>query len=836
MLLNYLKLALRLLIRNPFYTFINVLGLSVGFAVFFVLSQYSRNELKSDQFHKDYERIVRCGFVWRWTDDNINWVDTRFGVIWPEIADKVARDFVEIEELTRVFHQENFTPEHIPQHGKVITLNYINAARDLVTFNETGVVYADRNLFQFFGFPLLKGNPESVLKLANSVVLSASTAKKYFGDEDPIGKTMTINNEISLLVTGIFKDLPKNSHLAFSIVISTAGILKNISKAASAPTGPYSYLRLRKGTDAKALEEKMNQVRKAYLDGKIPAKQIHMVRPRFALTPLKEIAFSKFMDDFFKPKSKFFLNTLNVISLVVLVMAWINYMNLTLSANIKRMKEIAVRKTSGANRLELITQFVLEAMIINIFSFCLAITIIQLTTTFIAYFFGFYILDLASVSFSTIVLWSAIGLAGILATGVLPCLIALKKTPRTLFSSWKTDGKSYGIKNILMTFQFTIAIVLIVWVCNIYLQLNEIIKADIGLYRQEVMLLDLPVHRKNDFDKDVTAFLNAMRQVSEIRERTLFTSITGDPNAGYTSVCLRRTEASNVVCVDTNGGVDEGFIPFFKIKILAGRNFLADAPSNPNHVILSKRALERIGISNTEEAIGLKILINRNHWAAEKYSEVEIIGVIDDYSNRALMASSGQPGIILTYKDILIPGNKPHKVAFRVQGNNIAEGISSLEKVYSSFFPGEIFHCHFLNDQINGLYINEKISRNQILLLSGIAIIIACLGLLGMIQYKVVEKTKELGIRKVLGASIYHLGAILLGGMVRQIIFAVIIAIPVAAYLTDQYIQNFSVRTPVEFWHYVAPVGILLVIMCGTITSVLWKAARTNPVESLRYE
>ena len=839
MLLNYIKLTIRILIRNPFFTFINVLGLSVGFVVFFILWQYSRSELRSDQFHKDFERIVRCGFVWRWTDDNVNWVDTKFGVIWPETVERVARDFPEIEEFTRVFHQENFTREHIPQHGKIFALNYINQRNERVSFRETGIVYADPNVFQFFTFPLIKGNPKTVLALANSIVLSETQAQKYFSDEDPVGKTMTINNEISLLVTGIFKDLPKNSHLDFSIVISTKGILKNISQTSFAPTGPYSYFRLKEGTVVKTLEEKMNRVSQVYLSAKIPPKQIHMVKPRFYLSPIGEVSFTKYADDFFKPKSKFFLNTLTIISLIVLLMAWINYMNLTFSANIKRMKEIAVRKTSGASMVDVISQFTLEALIINACSLLLAITIIQLAAFSVNHFFGFYIPAWSQLSFSTILLWTAIGLAGTLTTGILPGLIALNKTPRSLFSAWKTNTKTYNIKNVLVTFQFSIAIVLIVWVFMTYLQLNEIIKADIGLNREQVLLVDLPVHRKNDFDKDVSVFLNTIKQLKEIKDRTFFTAITGDPNAGYTNVCLRRTEASNSVCVATNGGVDEKFIPFFKIKLLAGRNFLQDAPADTNHIILSKTALERMGINNYEEGVGLKMWVNRNNWTAEKYAEVEVIGVIDDYFNRDLVSDDRgiiHFGIILTYKSILLPDNKPHKVAFRPHGNQIESGISAVEKNFKAVFPDEKFYCRFFNDHITGLYTNEKISRNQILLLTAVAIGIASLGLLGMIQYQVIEKTKELGIRKVLGARPYDLGSILLRGTVMQLTISTIIAIPIAVYLTQEYIQKFYVRIPLHFWHYLLPVGILVLIMFCTIASVLWKAARTNPVDSLRYE
>ena len=841
MLLNYLKLSLRLLARNPFFTFINVAGLSVGFAVFFVLWQYSQSELKSDQFHKNFERIVRLGFIWRWTDDNVNWVDTQFGIIYPEIVEALAPQFPEIEEYVRVFPQDNFTREHIPHHGKEFVITYLTNRKEIISFKESNVAYADPNLFQFFSIPLEKGDPNTVLNLANSVALSHSTALKYFGKEDPIGKIISINNEISLYITGVFKDIPNNSHLNFSMVISTVGIRNNINRFVASPSGPISYFRLKEGTSIEAFERKINEKGSHYWDEKIPKTQAHMVKARYFLQPLKEIQFSNYFMDFFKPKSKSFLNTIAVMSVLVLLMAWMNYMNLALSANMKRLKEMALRKLSGANITDVIFQFTLEAALTNVIALLAAFTFIQLLNFETIHWVGLYIPAWSQLSFSAILILLGIVAVGILLMGILPGLAILNKTPHFLLRFGQTKPAKFGIKHLLVTFQFSMAIMLIVWSFTFFLQLDQIMKANIGISYQQVILVDLPVHQKHNFENDVSTFIKMLDGQREIEGKTFFSAITGDPDAGITYVCLKRNTASNTVCVASNGGVDEKFIPFFKINLLAGRNFLSDSPSDSSNIILSRAALERMGVSNPQEGVGLKILVNRGNWTTENFAEVQVIGIFEDYFNRSLMLpNSGHyshTGIILTYKDRLIRQSIPHKVAVRISRSTpVNAGISAIKNIFKVTFPGEIFKCYFLNDHVNTLYIDEELARNQVLSLTLLAIGIACLGLLGMIANKVVEKTKEIGIRKVLGADLHQIAQILLNTTFKQIIIATAIGLPVAHYLTQQYLQKFSERIELQWWHYALPVTILILIMLCTVATVVWKAAKSNPVEALKYE
>ena len=372
MLLRYLQLAVRLLLRNPFFTFINVLGLSVGFAVFIILWQYSQNELKSDHSHKDHERVYRLitEIDFRW-DGKLG--ELKYGYDVPIHTVRLVEKIPQVESFTRIYNQDNFNATWIEDHSSQLFLTGKSESGDENHFIEKHVAYADPNMFDFFGIVLLRGNALTVLNDANAVAISQHTAQKYFGSEDPMNKTLLLNNTIPLKVTGVFDDLPKNTHLEFEVVISMHRLERSINEfRTSAKGGPISYLKLKQGVAPTSLEQLLKE------DSRILTDQFNTdpngtIEARLSLQPLEEIAFSNLDGDHFLSKSKMFLAVLNTIAAIVLIVAWINYINFTLSLNIKRNKELATRKTMGAKPSDLIKQFVVESAIVNILSLLIAL-------------------------------------------------------------------------------------------------------------------------------------------------------------------------------------------------------------------------------------------------------------------------------------------------------------------------------------------------------------------------------------------------------------------------------------------------------------------------------
>src|SRR5688572_5721354 len=457
MLLSYLKLAVRLLLRNPFFTFINVLGLSVGFAVFIILWQYSRHELRSDRFHKDYDRIHRVVTKLDFTWDGKVWV-FMYGYDMPIHTVRLAEKIPQVQSFTRIYNQDNFNATWIEDHSSQLFLTVKSESGDENHFVEKHVAYADPNMFDFFGIELIRGNVRNVLNDANAVAISQRTAQKYFGLDDPLNKILLLNNIIPLKVTGVFADLPKNTHLEFEIVISMRRLEKSINEfKPSAKGGPVSYFKLQQGFPVTSLNEALRD------DSRILTNELNKdgnIETHVSLQPLKEIAFSNLDGDHFLPKSKIFLSVLNAIALIVLVVAWINYVNLTLSLNIKRNKELAMRKTIGARPLDFIKQFVMESTIINMLSLLIAITLIQLSKGALTIFFQFNIYTFDGNIYGTAWIVLLVLALGIAVTGFYPALSTLKTTPRSLFARMDMRMRMpMNATNALLTIQYTCSIV-----------------------------------------------------------------------------------------------------------------------------------------------------------------------------------------------------------------------------------------------------------------------------------------------------------------------------------------------------------------------------------------
>jgi putative ABC transport system permease protein len=832
MISNYLKLSFRLLIRNPFFTLINVLGLSIGFAVFFILWQYSQNEQRSDQFHKGWENIVRFGCIPRWTDDKVNWEEAHFGINDAAFAEKISNAYPQIKDLTRILFQKNFNVHSAGlKHKTEIFFTYVDRKDKQISFREENVAYADENLFRFFSFPLIRGNINHVLKNPGSIVLSEKASRKYFGDDDPIGKTMTLNDSMDLQVTGVFKDLPLNTHLDFEFLISTQTSFPSLQD--DHLFGFRCYFKLENAVDVGAFE---NQINTDY------AKEMTKVlfgewpfgTATIFLQPISEMAFTSHRWDSYRTKSALVLTIFKYSAIIILLLAWINYVNLNISSNKARMKEIAARKAVGAKTSNFAIQFIVESTVINVISCLVALTLIQLAKQPIAFIFHLYVLPWGDVSGSGYLILGLISTVGILVTGLYPCWVAMTNSPKSLFGSMKSGGNKGSVHASLATFQYFAAIVMLMIAAIVYSQMNFILNKNIGFDTDHVVVFDLPIGISDKFKSHLSFLQKKIVNLSEVTGATISQSVPSDNTEAALQI-IRGLNHSNIH-LGCNGGVDETFIPFYGIKLLAGRNFNEKNAADSSSIILSEAAIRRLGFKNIEEAIGSIVLLNEGN------TKTTIIGAIADYRVKPYMKFEndpqfrGDPGLGLIYKNYLDHEITPRKISVRIKTENFQQTLSEINEIYASVFPGAIFNWYFLDDVIAKQYQTDSEARSQIALFTVVALIIAGLGLLGMISNRVVERTKEIGIRRVLGAQLHKIALILVSGTIKQVAIAAAIAIPVGYYIALQYLERFSERVTLQWWHYTAPVLILVGIMTVVISSILWKTAKTNPVEALRYE
>lgn len=845
MLINYIKLATRLLFRNPFFTFVNVVGLSTGFAVFYILSQHSWYELNSDQYHKDHERIYRLYFD-LYHNTGVEWGHFLSGAVPPVFESIVKEKYTEIESATRIIHQSNFdqvrwagpqtdTAGWSELDPKTI-FSVIGEDGKKHFFTETNTVYADDNLFEFFTIPLLVGAPENVLANPDAIVLSSSTAVKYFGKGDPRGKVITLGENESFTVAGVFRDLPKNTHLKFDLVLSMERI-----KYATENVNPFmrcaqTYFKIARGQSVTDLEKKLNEEYKLNWDVftiSFPGSTL-----TFVLQPLKDVPFRVFDNDVFAPKSLYIAEAFQVVAIIVLVMALINYLNLKLSQNTGRMKELATRKTAGASRYDFIKQFMIESLIINILAILVALTLIQLLAGPLETWFHFYLPNWNEMSISTVIAFSLVITLGALIAGLIPAFSVWRMTTQRMLRHKKSSTGSLFVQTTTVA-QFVSAISLIIWLFSVSKQVDFVTTDSWGLNRKSVVVVELPKEETGNNGRalKIRLFKNELLSTPGIEDVALSTTVAGD--LVDNPLGFERLDTTAVWVVSkSDGGVDERFIPFYGLKLLAGRNFLPDNPADNRSIIISRQTAKNVGLQ-PEAAIG-KIVDVGKHPMRPFGIHAEIIGVIEEHRYNPLYLESGinttNKGTVLTYGDFLFPRNKPSKLSIRINGETFGKTIDRVEKMYKHIFPDQIFHWYLLDDHMNRHYEAENIARNQILLFTCIAIGIACLGLLGMISNKVLQKTKEIGIRKVLGAELHHIARILLNTTIKQVGVATAIGIPVALLLTEQYLSKFAERITLQWWHFVFPIVILTGILLSSIAAVLWKATRTNPVDSLRYE
>ncbi|HEX5170949.1 MAG TPA: ABC transporter permease [Cyclobacteriaceae bacterium] len=825
MLLNYFKLAVRLMARSPFFTAINVTGLSVGFAVFFILWPFTQAELDSENFIKDRQKIFRTLF-------NVKVVggpaagQEHTGTMQPSIVTSTLFNEKLIDEYTRFIPQDNFWPTHTPGLKAYLV---IRSVKKNPVFKIENSICADQNFFEFFDLPFLTGNRATALSQGESIALSESVSNRLFGNQPALGELVTVNG-LTFHVTGTFKDLPANSHFNFDVVFSNATKLSFWNDMAS--TMPLWCFHYCKGEDSASLLETLNKNKERVL-GKIlnDMKQLNI---DYKVEPLPEIVFKNYFDgERYTTKAKFTLTVLAAVSLVVLLMAWMNYINLTISRTRNRFKEIAARKVSGAGTADLFVQFISQSAWINLFAVLVAITIIQLVRNPFEVFFNIYIIPFKEHNLNVFLFFALILAAGILICAIYPTWVTAGLTPRQLINDTSVTQRRL-LPSVLTTSQYITALVLIVLILVSHTQLSFILSKDIGINRENVIVIEAPVVglEENGVHKMIS-FAGQIKSATGRPEVTLSGRVPGD--YPYTAI-VRRPGTDQGSVLDTYGGTDENFIMFYELELLAGRNFQKD--EKPDVVLLSKHAIERLGFDSPEEAIGSLVEVNNY---SEPFTRAEIIGVFRDYRVLPFLSSQNNPeslerGQCFAYMDNLWKEDLPERVSVKLIPGQLDTFIGEAERLFAETFPGDVFNWYFLDDHIGRHYQQQKILRNQISFFTFLAVGVACLGLLGMIANKITDKTKEIGIRRILGAHHLHISFVLLGSTFKQLMVSVVTGIPIAWVLSEQYLMRYSERIELQWWHYGIPVVILLSILMTTVASLLWKAASRNPVDALKYE
>ena len=795
MLVNNFKIAIRNILRNKTFSLINITGLSIGLISFFAISLYVIDEFSYDRFQKNSTRIYRA-IINAEFDGQIK----RWGAVPNKLGPTVAREIPGIEKMTRVF-PHNF--------GDIAFIS-----TESEKFSETNLFYADPEIFDVFTITMVKGIPGKVLDRPGVVILSETSAKRYFGDADPIGKSLLVDNAKRYEVTGVYKDFPGNSFLRCQLIASFSSIRFGTVENQNWGNASFdTYFLLNKGVSSETINKKIADL----LDRDIPKNEQWF---SITLQPLLDIRLhSSELTASIDRREYGDYNQVKILialALVILLIASVNYMNLATARSQRRNKEVGISKTFGASFLELNAKFyfetsifVLLSLLISLFVFIISLPLINsITGKAISWNFIYHSWFWLS--------WLALGLILTLLSGFYPAFYLSSFSPKTTLLKTYTTGSQVTIRKALVVFQFSISIILIICAITFYTQMNFIKDKKLGYEPDQVIAIMVSAAKDHD---QVISLKTELESLSEVRRVARSQSYPGIGTSGYT---ITPDGASKGAAILTTRATYE-ILDVLGIKLLAGKSLpeTKDPKDTTVQVIINKSTADYLQLS-PEEAVGRRVKIFYNHPA-------EVVGVSEDFHFASLHQTIG-PYCFDNSTD-----NGYIYLLVKLQSKNLAATINKIESIFSKIIPAS-FEYTFLDQQIAKLYKSDERLSNIVLLFSGLAIFIACLGLYSLASFTADQRTKGIGIRKVFGATVTQMVAMLSKEFVMLILIAFLVGIPAGYFLMDHWLETFAYRINLNIFIFFIAGAVVLIIAWLTVSYESFKAARRNPVESLKGE
>ncbi len=815
MLRNYITIAYRNFYKFRFYSLINVAGLTIGITACLVILLIVKFELSYDRFHSNADRIVRVDW-----DLQMGETRTHNAAVTPPMAEALVRDFPEVEAATRFRYMGSF-----------------QFKREIESMVEWRVVYADNDMFNIFTIPFVYGDPKTALKDPHSMVITEKCAEKFFPNENALGKTLIKDNQTVYTITGVVKDLPENSHFHYRMFLSMEGL--DESKNGNWIGGPFNtYLLLSPGADPKALEAKLPTFVEKYImphaksvigDSFIDNFKTEGNQLTLRVMPLTDIHLHSSLRNELEGNGDIdYIYLFSAIAIFILAIACINFMNLATARSIRRAREVGIRKVMGSTRINLALQFIGESTILSIMAFILALGLTDLVLPLFNSLTGMNL----QVPFGNLQLGLTITVAAILvgiASGLYPGIVLSAFQPaRVLKGKFSSGNKSNFLRSGLVVFQFAISIFLIIATMALYQQMNFMRNKKLGFNQEQVIVLrDV----RNIGDRLFT-IRDEMVNTNLIKHGTVSSYFPGPRSARqtplmwkYGSLPLPENSFNTEKWM-----VDYDYVSTLGIELVEGRNFSHDFPSDSTAVILNESAIDRLGFSGSP--IGHKISLFRDNpdgsMDQNQLETWEIIGVVKDFNFESLREQVTPLGLFF--------GTSRGSLAFRYETDNTQQVITALEKKWKELAPGEPFNYSFLDENFQSLYSTEQKVGKIFALFSGLAIIIACLGLFALTAFTAEQRTKEIGIRKVMGASLQNIILLLSTEFGKLILWGFVLAAPLAAYGIQWYLQDYAYRTQISWWIYIVAGLITFLLALITMGYQSVQAAKTNPVEALKSE
>lgn len=791
MITNYLKIAWRNLAKNKVFSFINILGLTIGISVCMMIFLYILNEFSFDKFHKNGKNIYRVMFGNAGPNNSGPWLSGPY-------ATALLNDYPEeIVKAVRI----------IPTSGSLVSFGE-------KSFNEKKVFVADNDFFTMFSFPLVQGDPATALKDPNNVVLSESTARKYFGNDDPMGKVLEIDKEMQLTVTGIARDVPINSHLDFDLVMPLSIYYNAAWFKVWMNNNNFTYIQLDGRVKKSDLEKSFPGFIHKYL-----GKEWVRLNSGYTLylIPLADVYFNPSLGfDRVKHGDRKVVYIFISIAIFILLIACINFVNLSTIRAISRSTEVGLRKAMGAKHKQLIFQFIGESVLLTLISCIFSVILLQLLLPLYNQLLGYTL----NVSWTLPVIWlflsGVIVVVGILAGSYPAFFLAAFSPVKALKGKVNIGRKSVIFRQALVVVQFSISVLLIIGTIIIMKQMRFVKDKELGYNNEQTIVVAID---NDDIYNHMNSFSNELQAKAFVESVSL---MSGEPG-GFFDQFPFEVEGQTGPWKSRSEFADFNFVRTLGLKIIAGRDFSPEYRTDSTQAVLINRTAAASLNLTPEQAIG-KWLKNPLRDEARR----TIIGVVEDFHFLSLKEKMDPL--------VISPAPDRRVALIRMIPGDLKNNIAEIKEVYSRVAPGYPFEYTFLDEKFDILYKTDLSQQKILSIFSGLAIFVACMGLFGLASFTATRRNKEISIRKVLGSKVKSIVMLLSKDLLKPVIIATIIAVPAGYYIMHNWLQNFAYRTDLQWWVFITAAMITISIALLTVSIKAIKAARTKPVKNLKAE
>ena len=799
-----IQLAIRQLKRNKVFSLINIVGLSLSMVACLLIFKYVSFEKSFDTHHKDVDQVYR---IYRHSNLDING-DNEVASIFPGIAPLIKSDIPGFRSAARFIQSnkifQSFAFSHFDEDGSSLT------------FNIDKGFFTDHDALDILGFDWVQGSEPS-LQNPSEVVISESLAKKFFNEESAVGQILRFKNmEQDLTVTGVFKDLPANTHFKFDVLCSFSSLPARWGLNEDFGWGNfYTYVRVSKDADVQNLEASMNDL----LAGRETWYREEGIE--FKLQPIRDIHLMS--DQVFELEANGNARTvsfLSIIGIFIMIIAWVNYVNLSTSKLIDRAKEVGVRKVLGSYKRQLIQQFMTESLLINFLSIALTLTLLQGTITFFESLLGIPLSFFSSQTLTFTVQFVLIFTLGALAFGAYPAvLFSRTKVTAVLKGKSKSSRSGLLLRRVLTAFQFAIALILIIGTMSVYSQLRFMENTSLGMDIEQTLIVKKPFTNNESRASSEAAFMNGVRQISGVSSISASSEIPGYEISRMRWIALGTSEESHALYAK-DIAIDENYIDLYDIDVIHGRTFSNDFPDTAAVILNESAAKELLGSEDQASWINKTIYY--------ELAPYRLVGIIKDVSQQSLKTS--------TEPQIYTRRNRVKFYSVKLKTSDMKSVLGSLNSVFNESFSASHFDYFFLDEYFNRQYKADRLFGQIFSFFSILAIIITILGLFGLSIYNIGQRTKEVSIRRVLGASFQNISYLLTKDYFKLILVASILAVPLAYFMIEQWLSNFANRMELSPQLFIIPILMVLVLALITVSYQVVKAALANPANSLRYE